>query len=162
MDAHSSLPDDNLNELEQRLSAWRPGPEGLDPDSMLFAAGRASVRASRGQFVWPTLAGCMTLLAAVLGGWLLTERTERLALAQQLQQRPFAPASALAVAPRPMEEPAAADELPSNGYWATRRMLEQGLDGWPDRALVQAPLPGPPPLEPPIPQVGQRNEWLGP
>jgi len=41
MDANQSNPD-SMNDLEQRLAAWSPAREGLDPDAMLYAAGRAS------------------------------------------------------------------------------------------------------------------------
>src|SRR5262249_56763625 len=96
MDTKHPCPDGDLNDLERRLSGWRPAPEGLDPDAVLFAAGRASAQPNR--FAWPALAACFAVLAAALGGWAASERSERLALARLLQQR--SPAS---VTPSPSD-----------------------------------------------------------
>jgi len=59
MDTNHPCPDGELNDLERRLSAWRPAAEGLDPDAVLFAAGRASVRPGPARFAWPALAACL-------------------------------------------------------------------------------------------------------
>src|SRR5262249_52883449 len=93
MDAPVPRPED-LSALEQRLAAWRPSPEGLDADRMLFAAGRASAAGPRARLLWPAAAACLALLSASLGAWLVSERGERLALARQLRQKEAAPAPA--------------------------------------------------------------------
>ena len=86
MDAQSPRSDD-MNDLERRLSGWRPSAAGLDADAVLFAAGRASVRRPRARLLWPALSGCLALLAAALGVALVQERGARLELAALLQTR---------------------------------------------------------------------------
>jgi hypothetical protein len=156
MDTHSPNADD-LNDLERRLSNWRPSPTGLDADRMLFAAGRASARASGGRFVWPLLSGCLALVTVVLGVRLAAERTERLALAERLQQQTPMPTPAADPGPTPVE-PSTTEAMPAEGYLAIRRRWEHD----PNTLLAMA-VPkgessdGPLPANPPIPRVWQRD-----
>lgn len=158
MDANSPSPDDRLNELERRLSVWKPAADGLDADRMLYAAGRASARAGIGRFIWPSVAACTTLVAVGLGGWLAAERSERLALAQLLQQQAPLPSPVPDVGPSPMAP--WADPLPGSGYLAARRALEQGLDAWPTRGMPEVEPPDGAAPSPPVLQVWQRNRSL--
>jgi hypothetical protein len=84
MDIHSSQPDD-LKKFEARLANWKPAPEGLDPEAMLFAAGRASVR-TRARFAWPIVSGCLALTVMALSARLSAERSERQALVREILQ----------------------------------------------------------------------------
>jgi hypothetical protein len=86
MDANLSNPDD-LKDLEQRLASWSPAREGLDPDAMLFAAGRASARGGKARLAWPIVSGCLAVVAVALGVRLAAERSERLALLRELHVR---------------------------------------------------------------------------
>jgi hypothetical protein len=162
MDTHSQHSDD-LNELERRLSAWQPTSAGLNPDAMLFAAGRAAARHGSAHLLWPALTAGTTLLAVVLAVGLFAERNERLALAQQLRQQTPTTVSIPAPPPPvvPTESPAA-DEPSPNSYLASHRALETGLEDWPARVLVRVETPVSPSPPPPVLQVGQRNTLLDP
>jgi hypothetical protein len=134
MDANARNPDD-LNDLERRLADWRPDAAGLDPDAMLFAAGRASVRPSPTRFVWPTIAACMTVITLGLGGWAAKERTGRLELAALLQKAaPVAPAPTIAEEPSP-EPP------PAGSYFAMSRLVRQDPDAFLSRAPAELGTP---------------------
>jgi hypothetical protein len=164
MDKHSYLPED-LNELERRLSAWQPNSAGMDADTVLFAAGRASVRPGPARIAWPALTTVLAALAIVLGLCLADERSERLTLAHRLRERP--PAPTLNSWPRsavnivPAESPAH-DEPPPDGYLASRRALERGLDAWPSRALARSGPTNPSLADPPVLSLGQREALLDP
>jgi hypothetical protein len=126
MDA-PDFPTDDLNELEQRLAAWRPSTTGLAPDAMLFAAGRASAGGGKAWLVWPLLSGCLALAAIVLGVWVAVERSERRALLQALDQRLPAPGPANSPGPektRPTGPPA------PDSYLSLRREWEQLSGDW--------------------------------
>jgi hypothetical protein len=143
MDAPHPHPDD-LNDVERRLSGWQPAGDGLDTDAMLFAAGRASARRGAGRYAWPTVAGCLAVVAGVLGVWLAAERAERLALVQQLRQQTPPPP------PPPTPEGATrefspVDESGPAAYWTTRPLLDRGVDAWTEKALSRA---GPSPETP--------------
>ncbi len=161
MDSDPPRPDD-LSELERRLSAWAPAPDGLSADAMLFAAGRAAARPGPARFVWPALAGVMTVLAVGLGASLWSERGERLFLAQRLSQQPQAPAPAPPT-PSPFSppEPLTADEPGPDSFLAAHLALQQGWD-WPPANAVRPEAPGPPPPERPVLQVGHRGAFLDP
>jgi len=164
MDTHSNHSED-LTALERRLTSWEPASAGLDADAMLFAAGRASVRPSLARLTWPTLTVLMGALSIVLGLWLADERSDRLALALQLRERP--PMPVVNPSPPPAansapEETPQTDELPPDGYLASRRALEQGLDAWPIRAVVRAEPTEPSFMNPPILRLGQRDALLEP
>jgi hypothetical protein len=145
-------PDRALRDLEQRLAACRPAADGLDADRMLFAAGRASARPGPGRFAWPLVAAGMTLVAAGLAVWAASERAERVALAGQLRQQ--SPAPAPRVPPRPPAPGDFAAEPPApDSYLAARHLVEQGLDGWPERPTASEPT-GPPTGNPPVLRAG--------
>ncbi|HTU16559.1 MAG TPA: hypothetical protein VMG10_00735 [Gemmataceae bacterium] len=161
---HSHRPED-LNELERRLSAWQPSPAGLDADTMLFAAGRASAASSPARFAWPGLSLVLTALTIVLSMALAAERGERQALARQLrenQQPPSAIASPSPAANVAAEELPVSDEPPPDSYLASRRALEKGMDAWPVRVVVHAGPPEPSVPNPPILRLGQRDALLEP
>src|SRR6516165_10417434 len=84
MDANIPNTDD-LKDLENRLGTWSPTREGLDPDAMLFAAGRASVHHGKSWIVWPIASGTLALAVVTLGIWVTAERSERVALQRELQ-----------------------------------------------------------------------------
>jgi hypothetical protein len=137
MDAKARNPED-LTDLERRLVGWRPDAAGLDPDAMLFAAGRASVRPSPTRFVWPAIAACMAVVALALGGWAAKERTERLELARLIQQpTPVLPAPA--TVPEPSPEPP-----PAGRYFAMSPLVRQD----PDAFLARMPADTGPPVQP--------------
>lgn len=163
MDPHSHHPED-LNELEQCLSAWQPDRRGLDADAVLFAAGRASVRSGPARFAWPAVTALLTALAVVLGLSLMTERRERQALATRLQERPPAPVvppSAPSAVPVPEESPATS-EPPPDSLLTSRRALDQGLDAWPSQAVAHGGPPVHSAPNPPILSLGQRDALLEP
>ena len=145
---------DDLNELERRLSSWRPSIEGLDADAMLFAAGRAT--APR-RFVWPTLATFLAVLAIALAVWATAERRERLALADQLRERSVPATEPI---PETIHEPLTVDEPSPDGWLSAHRALEHGLDAWPTRPIGDE-SPGPVSLEP-VFTVGHRDALLEP
>jgi hypothetical protein len=164
MDKHSNCPED-LNEMERRLSAWRPSSDALDADTVLFAAGRASVQPGPARFVWPALSALLTALTIILGLWLVNERNERLALARRLHERPTAPAINSSPAPAPNAVPAESSDLEeptADGYLASRRALEKGLDAWPSRTEVRSGPSDPSSGDPPILTLGQRDSLLNP
>jgi hypothetical protein len=146
MDAHP-LPPDDVNDLERRLGTWRPAGDGLSPDAMLFAAGRAS--AHTGRVIWPATTGCLTAVVVGLGVWLTVERSERLALARQLREQAPASAPAPALAP---EEPPTAETPAPDAYLLLRRDWEHDPQTWADRPRLPeagqhgSPTPNPPPL----------------
>jgi hypothetical protein len=118
MDIHSSHPDD-LKKLEARLANWKPAPEGLDPEAMLFAAGRASVR-TKARFVWPIVSSCLALTVITLSARLSAERSERLALLREIQQT--SSEGTLASASVPDEQ--ALIMLEANSYLVLRQKWE--------------------------------------
>jgi hypothetical protein len=164
MDKHSHRPED-LNELERRLAAWQPSTDALDTDAVLFAAGRASLRPGPARFAWPALSALLTVLALVLSLSLVSERNERLALAQRLLERPNAPVVNSAPAPASNTAPTDApdlDEPEPDSYMASRRALEKGLDAWPSRVVVRSGPNDQSVAEPPILTLGQRDALLKP
>jgi len=156
MDMHTPRNEDDLSDLERRLSGWRPGADGLDADAMLFAAGLAARRRGRGRFLVPALCGLLAIASVGLGAWGWTERAERQILAQLLDERLREPSvpPALAV-PVPSES---SYTLSPVAYLRLRRQMEEDPNRW----LASLPLPGAEPLEPPPPQpdifrVGQSD-----
>ena len=158
MHTHPDFPDD-LSELERRLSACQPAPEGLDADAMLFAAGRAA-GPHRVRFVWPALTGFLAVLALVMAVWATPERAERLALARHLRQLSPAPSEPVST-PTVPSEPPTADEPTADNWLTSRRALEQGLEAWPPQAIETPTTPGPIPTVPVL-MVGQRDALLDP
>lgn len=161
MDTHSHRPDD-LKDLEQRLSSWQPAADGLDPDAMLFAAGRASAQPGSARLVWPALSGLLSMLCVVLGLWLTAERSERLALARQLREHRSVPVDKAPSSPAADVVPPETEEAAPDSYLASHRALEKGLDAWPVRAVVRAGSPRSPSPNPSILHAGQRDALLDP
>lgn len=149
MDEPLPRPED-LSELEQRLSAWRPAA-AAQADRMLFAAGRASAPRAGTPLFWPAASACLALLAVALGGWLAAERGERLALAEQLRRSPSpVPAPPSVLADGGLSVP---DAPPPDNYLEVRRALERDPDAeLPHVSLKDGP-PGPLPPGPPMLQV---------
>lgn len=156
MDAESPRRDEELSDLERRLRGWRPAPAGQPADAMLFAAGQAAGRRQRSSRLWPGLSALLALVALGLGAWGVSERSERLVLANRLREH--LPTQS---APR-CSEFAAADESSYSApspydYFHLRQLAEQDACPW------QAPLPAhgapaaPPPVHP-IPRAGQRED----
>ena len=117
MDSHSSNSDD-LRKLEGRLADWQPNREGLDLEAMLFAAGRASARHGKAWLAWPMACTCLALVTVVLGARLAAERSERLALIQELTHRSteLAPTSSPIGSDKSIGEP-----LTPNSYLVLRQ-----------------------------------------
>jgi hypothetical protein len=152
-----------MNELERRLSTWQPTVAGLDPDALLFAAGRASVRPGATRFVWPALTVCVSLLAIALGVWLAEERTERLNLARQLRQQ--SQLLATNPSPSPASDPTPArveEDPPADSYLASLRALDKGLEAWPISSVIRADPPGPKPPHSPVLKAGRLDALLDP
>jgi len=149
-----------MSDLERRLSAWRPSSTGLDADGVLFAAGRASVRAGWGRIAWPMICGCLALLATALGVGLSQERAARLELAARLHD----PKPPIVTAPSSVPEP---DEPPSteppaaNSYLAAHRALAGNPDSWLMAARIE-PSAGPPSPNRPIWKAGSHPDVLEP
>jgi hypothetical protein len=139
----NSVPPDDVNELERRLSAWQPSDAGLAPAAMLFAAGRASVRASKGWLAWPILSGCLASAVVALGVSLQAQRSEVLALREQLERRPaeFAPAA---------DETPATEPPAPGAYLALRRQWEEQSGDAMFRSVPDQTPKGPVLPEPPI------------
>jgi hypothetical protein len=155
MDAHTPRRNDDLNDVERRLAGWRPASGSLDADAMLFAAGQAAGRRGRGRLLWPALCVLLTVQAALLGAWGLSERAERQALASQLRERAPAPDA------HPATEVAVTGYAPSpEDYLHLRRRAERDPNGW----LASLQPAGPPALGPPSPQpaILSPRSLLGP
>lgn len=136
MDANHDNPCDSLNALEQRLSHWQPDSGGLDSDRLLFAAGMAAARRPTARFIWPAAAGCCAIVAVVLGGLLAGERTQRLALARQLQERET---------PEVRQQYQIAEAMPADkaspaSLWVMQRRMENNFD---EQSTVTSDLPAP-------------------
>jgi hypothetical protein len=168
--------DDDLNNVEERLANWLPAADGLNAEAMLFAAGLAAGR--RGRIIWPTL--CVVLLAPAVGFgvWGFTERAERRALAQRLDERSAAPVRSPQA---PAVESPGPEYVPSpNDYLQLRQRAELDPDGWlamsrpggqreigalgggadhPKTMGSVQPVAGPPPPEPAVFSAFQRD-WF--
>ncbi len=161
MDNHSHRPDD-LNDLERRLSSWQPAADGLDPDAVLFAAGRASAQPGSVRLLWPALTGLLSVLCVVLGFWLAAERSERQTLARQLREHPSVPVNEPTAAPAADVAPAESDEPAPDSYFVSHRALEQGLDAWPLPPIVHKGSNAVAPASSAIFRVGRRDLLLEP
>lgn len=144
MDTH---PDD-LTDLERRLTVWQPDREALDADAMLFAAGRAVGR--RGARLWPVLTGLLAMVVIALGAWGLSERAERLRLAEQRSPLPT---------PAPTVPTPAVEYVGSASLLAVHRALERGQQDWspPPPATEEPAMPTAPPE---VLRLGQRDALL--
>jgi hypothetical protein len=83
MDKRLPYHQDDLSDIERRLSAWRPNTEGLDVDAVLFAAGIAAGRQGRSR-LWPAVFALLIVPMVGLGAWAVSERSGRLALSMEL------------------------------------------------------------------------------
>jgi hypothetical protein len=151
MDNQSSHPED-LTNVERLLASWKPAPDGLDHEAMLFAAGRASARSGKSWVVWPTLAGCLALTAIVLGAWWSAERTQRLALLHELQSR--------APSPAPVYNPTfdsapPAEALAPNAYLALYHEWQKNPLDWPIATVASPGGSNAPATDLPIPKAWQ-------
>ncbi|MFI5459755.1 MAG: hypothetical protein ACHRXM_30385 [Isosphaerales bacterium] len=145
MDANTPRHEDDLSDLERHLAGWRPAAGGLDADAMLFAAGQAAGRRGRSQLLWPVLCALLTVQAAGLGMWGLSERALRQSLASRLPER----APTLSVPPATVVVVRESSYPPSPGdYLSMRRLMEQDPNGW----LAALQPAGSKPLVPPPPQ----------
>jgi hypothetical protein len=151
--------EDNLNEVERRLSGWQPASGKLDGDAMLFAAGLAAGRRGRGRLLWPALSLLLAAQAAGLGAWGMTERAGRQALASRLGGRTPA-----AIEPGPVAIailPDASPTLPPDGYLSRRRQMEQDPGLWLASQEPEGPQAlGPPPPQSAILRAGQSEALL--
>jgi hypothetical protein len=114
----------DLSELERSLAALRPAADGLAADAMLFAAGRASARTSKSCYLWPVATGCVALLAVALAGWVASERSERLALAQLLRNLRSAPT------PPPAAVVQETRKTSPDSLLAAHLSLQRDFDAW--------------------------------
>jgi len=148
----------DLNDVERLLSAMQPSTAGLDADSMLFAAGRDSVRPGMGRLLWPVLSGCLALAALVLGVGLLRERQVRQEMAAQLQRQT---PGLVVPADVPQPDIVPANEAPApTSYLAAARALAQSQD-WPTLATGE-PVKGLASPSRSIWWAGQRDRVLDP
>jgi hypothetical protein len=116
--------------VAERLSRFTPERGGLDRDALLFAAGRASARPSRG---WMALAGALAASQML---------TLALFWPRPLPSGSDVVADAVAVAPA---EVLSSPEPAPSALWALRqRLLEPGQPA-PEPA-AQDVIPDPPPL----------------
>jgi hypothetical protein len=138
------IPQDDLTDLERRLTALRPTAQALDRDRMLFEAGRASAR-GEGR-AWVLSAAASALMVVGLGVALARERSRALGLERDLiaaGEVPAAPPIAVTAAPR---EPSPPVEVAPDSYLALSRRALAGLDD-----LPAAPPHPPGDLGPPAP-----------
>ena len=153
MDANIPNNREELNDLERRLSSWRPGVEGLDADAMLYAAGLAAGRAGRQRLFLGTVAALLAMAAVGLGAWALTERAGRLDLAARLHQHDAAPeVKQWTTTVAQSDQPAPVSPF---CYFNMRRRMEQESE----RTLTSTPSIGSQSMPPPPPtsvlKVGQ-------
>ena len=144
MDAKTPRHEDDLSDFERHLAGWQPASDGLSADAMLFAAGQAAGRRGRSQLLWPMLCALLTLQAAGLGVWGLSERAERQVLASRLSER--APTHSASPAPVVVVRESSYEPSPVD-YLSTRRQMEQDPNGWlasRQPAGLQALGPSPP------------------
>jgi hypothetical protein len=134
MDTPSPRREDDLSDIERRLSGWQPATDQLHADAMLFAAGRAAARRSPAAFIWPAACVFLALQAAALGVWGLTEHAGREELASRLRQAPEARKPAA-------DEPSGPSYQPSSGdYLSMRHALEQDSSDWLSSPAAAGPL----------------------
>jgi hypothetical protein len=158
MDMHTPNNQDDLSDLERRLSGWRPGVEGLDADAMLYAAGLAAGRRGGSRLVLPAICGVLAMAVVGLAAWGLSEHAERRALDDRLAKLQSVPSAPTARSePIPPESP----YTPSpSAYFTLRRQMEQEPNRW----MVSLPSNGSSALEaPPQPdiyKIGQIDRLL--
>jgi hypothetical protein len=151
MDTHASHSDD-LTPLEARLAHLRPSTDGLSPDAMLFAAGRASVARGRTNVAWPIISACLALVAVTLGVRLGAERSERLSLLEQLQRQPN---ELLPAAPLIADRTRSVEPLAPDSYLA----LSREWYGHPDEIAVKPDVSNPKATRPVSPDAPILRAW---
>jgi hypothetical protein len=87
MDINEPNSEGDLNSFERQLAEWRPDSKGLHPDRMLYTAGLAAGKRSRGRIAWPALALVLALSTALSLGWGFSERSENCELAHRIHDR---------------------------------------------------------------------------
>jgi hypothetical protein len=93
----------------------------MDADAMLFAAGLAAGRRSKGR-LWPAVCAVLIIQWVGLGAWAVSERSQRLQLANRLATDP-----PVAVPDTASDMAARSRYIPKpNDYFQQRRALEQG------------------------------------
>lgn len=161
MDNNSERQDD-LSEVERRLSSWQPETEGLSRDAMVFAAGLAAGRMRHGQRLWPTVCAALAAAAVAVGAWGLNERHECQLLLGRLQNHhePTPSVSAPLNNSLAVSQVTAATRSP-NSYFNLRKQLEHDPGQW---LASQEPIPMPPlgsgPPEPSILRASQYEALL--
>jgi hypothetical protein len=141
MDRPETRDEDSLTDVERRLAGWQPATGRLDADAMLFAAGRSSARRGRTWLVWPACCLLLALQTAGIAWWGLSERAERVALAQLLREQ----AVPTNQAPPPDVMADSRYQPSPDDYFHLRQMIEQD----PQRLLVSWQSDVPPPIAPP-------------
>jgi hypothetical protein len=155
MDMHTPNRQDDLSDLERRLSGWRPDATGLDADALLFAAGLAAGRRGRGVLIAGALCGVLAIAAVGLGVWALSERAERQILVQLLEkqrQPPNEPPGRVAPTPESYTPSPAA-------YLTLRRQMELDPNRWLTAVSSGSPALEAPP-QPDIYKIGQTDRVL--
>jgi hypothetical protein len=124
-------PEIDLSAVERRLAAWRPTAGGLDRDRMLYEAGRAAARADGRVRSWRLATAALILMAVGLGGLLVRERSQRLALELSLalasQIKPQHPVGETAL-PTSRETAAIEPFAPTSYFALTSRLGQSILD----------------------------------
>jgi hypothetical protein len=161
MDANSQRQDD-LTDIERRLSAWRPNTEGLSREAMLFAAGVADGSLRRGRWLWPTLCAGLAVTTVALGTWVYSEHSELQLLLSRIQRVDERPLHSSAPS---IDAPATAREFAtltsSNSYFNLRKHFEQDPAHWLASTESTGPVPlGPAPPEPAILRASQYDVLL--
>src|SRR5262249_25175621 len=109
--------DPALTALEAALAALRPAPDALERDTLMYQAGRASVR--RPGWLWP---GATAMLAVALAGvlaWRPTKVEERVVIVPTTAERSDHPGYDTVSLPEP----------PRDGYLRLRqRVLRDGVE----------------------------------
>jgi hypothetical protein len=143
-----------VNEFERRMARLEPNGAGLNPDTMLFAAGKAAGR--RGQRWWAGLTGLLALVAVGVGLWGWSERRERFRVVAGVIERPSVPASP-ALDSSGDSSPAAGPD----GYFHLRRQAEQDPNTWLS-SWRRDKTDGPVVPQPVILRSGQRDALIDP
>jgi hypothetical protein len=147
-----------MSDIERRLAACAPAADGLNTDAMLFAAGRASVRAGPATVLWPLALVSVSALTVVLAFLWMSERQERMALASRLRALPppSMPLPPVQTAPSSGEY----DRTPGN-LLEVHRALEQERDPLPPEPVINVGTSGPSPA-PDILRADSLNHMLDP
>ena len=84
MDAWESGPENELTDLERRLTRWQPTAAGLNRDRVMYESGRAAARADVKASAALFATAAVVIVSAVLGTMLVRERAARNALEGQI------------------------------------------------------------------------------